>query len=239
MTVKYLDPYKDDKYGKLKGDKSESYFGVTFSEAAVYKTDDAYIIAGHVTNYKGITRSFNPGEPLLDGWCAVPIYGKEYEISKKDKDGKWISEKFTPSLFERTLYQIISEDEDDWMPHNAGISLELTHVPNGMLKDKDLAQLALFVAGNFDYKQVDLSGSLPEYTPPSNNFKGKRGGKSWGMSPDQRMDFIKKQLQADIKADGYKEGRTLAELVDQMILEHADNENFITIYYDLLIACVK
>lgn len=59
------------------------------------------------------------------------------------------------------------------------------------------------------------------------------------MSPDQRMDFIKKQLQADIKVDGYKEGRTLAELVDQMILEHADNENFITIYYDLLIACVK
>ena len=239
MTVKYLDPYKDDKYGKLKGDKSEAYFGVTFSEAVVHKTDDAYIIAGYIKEYKGITRSFKPEQSLTPGLCAVPIYGKEYEIRKKDKDGNWTSEKITPSLFEKTLYQLISENEDDWMPHNAAISLELTHVPNGMLQDKDLARLALFVAGNFDYRQVDLSNTLPEYTPPSNNFKGKGGGKSWGMSPDQRLDFIKKQLQTDIKADGYKEGRTLAELVDQMILEHADNENFITIYYDLLIACVK
>ncbi len=239
MTVKYLDPYKDDKYGKLKGDKSEAYFGVTFSEAVVHKTDDAYIIAGYVEEYKGITRGFKPELPLVPGLCAVPIYGKEYEIRKKDKDGQWTSEKITPSLFEKTLYGLISEDEDSWMPHNAAISLELTHVPNGMLEGKELGQLALSLAGNFDYNQVDLSGSLPEYTPPSNSFKGKGSGKSWGMSPDQRIEFIKKQLQADIKADGYKEARTLAELVDQMLLEHADNENFISIYYDLLIACVK
>ncbi len=87
MTVKYLDPYKDDKYGKLKGDKSEAYFGVTFKEAVVHKTDDAYIIAGYATSYKGITRSFKPEQSLTPGLCAVPIYGKEYEIRKKDKDG--------------------------------------------------------------------------------------------------------------------------------------------------------
>ncbi len=239
MTVKYLDPYKDDKYGKLKGDKSESYFGVTFSEAVVHKTDDAYIIAGHVTKYVGVTRSFKPGAPLLDGWCAVPIYGKEYEIRKKDKDDKWTSEKITPSLFEKALYGLIQKNEDDWMPHNAAITLKLTHLPNEMCDEKDVTEMATFVFANVHLQQVDLSGSLPEYTPPSNNYKGKGSGKSWGMSPDQRMDFIKKQLQADIKADDYKEGRTLAELVDQMILEHADNENFITIYYDLLIACVR
>ena len=239
MTVKYLDPYKDDKYGKLKGDKSESYFGVTFREAVVHKTDDAYIIAGHVTQYKGITRSFKPEQSLTPGFCAVPIYGKEYEIRKKDKDNNWTSEKITPSLFEKALYEVIKKNEDDWMPHNAAISLELTHVPNGMLQGKTEAELSVFVTGNAKFGGIDIFDDLPEYTPPSNNFKGKGGGKSWGMSPDQRMDFIKKQLQADIKADGYKEGRTLAELVDQMILEHADNDNFITIYYDLLIACVK
>ncbi len=239
MTVKYLDPYKDDKYGKLKGDKSESYFGVTFKEAIVHKTDDAYIIAGYVTKYTGITRSFKPELTLEPGLCAVPIYGKEYEIRKKDKDDKWTSEKITPSLFEKALYEVIKKNEDDWMPHNAAISLELTHVPNGMLQGKSEAELSVFVSGNVKYAQIDLFEDLPEYTPPSNNYKGKGGGESWGLSPDQRMDFIKKQLQADIKADGYKQGRTLAELVDQMILEHADNENFISIYYDLLIACVK
>ncbi len=239
MTVKYLDPYKDDKYGKLKGDKSESYFGVTFSEAVVHKTDDAYIIAGQVTSYKGITRSFKPELPLNPGLCAVPIYGKEYEIRKKDKDNNWTSEKITPSLFEKALYREISVDEDNWMPHNAALSLELTHVPNGMCGGKNEAEIATFVCGNIKLAQVDLSGSLLDYKPPSGGGQRKAGGKSWGLSPDQRMEFIKKQLQADIKADGYKEGCTLAELVDQMLLEHADNENFITIYYDLLIACVK
>jgi hypothetical protein len=48
MVVKYLDPYKDDVYGKLRGDKADAYLKVTFDEAKVYKTDDAYILAAYV-----------------------------------------------------------------------------------------------------------------------------------------------------------------------------------------------
>ncbi len=186
-----------------------------------------------------MTHSFKPELTLEPGLCAVPIYGKEYEIRKKDKDDKWISEKITPSLFETAFYALIQKDESTWLGSGSFLAIEFTHVPNGMCHGKDEIELINFVNANCKVDITTASGDLPEYTPPSNGFKGKGSGKSWGLSPDQRMDFIKKQLQADIKADGYKEGRTLAELVDQMILEHADNENFITIYYDLLIACVK
>ena len=108
MTVKYLDPYKDDPYGKLKGDKAEVYFKVSFDEAKVYSTDDSYVVAAFVTAYSGIVRSFKPADPILPGLCAIPIYGQEYEIREKDSSGNWNGVKYQPSVFEKSLYEYIS-----------------------------------------------------------------------------------------------------------------------------------
>lgn len=239
MTVKYLDPYKDDKYGKLRGDKSEAYFGISFDEAIVHKTEDAYIIAGFAIAYTSIVRGFKPENPLTPGLCAVPIYGKDYEIRKKDKDGNWSSETITPSLFEKALYAAISADEDNWIPHNAAIAFSMTHIPNGMLQGKTEAEASAFATENITLSQVDLSGKLPQYTPPSNNGQRKSGGKSWGISPDEKVAFLKKQLAEDIKADGFTKDSCLGDLVDQLILEHADDDKFSEIYFDMVISCVR
>lgn len=239
MTVKYLDPWKDDKYGKLKGDKSEAYFAVEFSEAVVHKTDDAYIIAGHVTAYTGITRNYKPENELTPGLCAVPIYGKEYEVRKKDKDGNWISEKIAPSIFEKTLYQIIAADEDIWIPREAAISGKLTHVPNGMLAGQDEAQLKGTVSGNNVFTQVDLSGKLPEYAPPTGGGQRKGYSKSYGVSPDEKLAFIIKTLKADTINAATKESNSLAVLTEQFLVEHPEDERFSELYFEVLMACVR
>ena len=239
MNVKYLDPYKDDKYGKLRGNKSDDYFGVVFDEAVVHKTEDAYIIAGNVTKYTSVVRGFKPELPLSPGLCAVPIYGKEYEIRRKDKDSNWVSDKITPSLFEKALYLEISKDEDNWMPHNAAISFSIKHLPNDMLEGKSETELISLVESNVTVNQVDLSGKLPEYTPPSNNFQRKGNGKSWGISPDEKIAFIKRIVAEDIKDPDVKKSTCLGDLIDQLILEHKGDEQFLSIYMDFVVACVR
>ncbi|MEL6438689.1 MAG: hypothetical protein AAFQ80_05460 [Cyanobacteria bacterium J06621_8] len=237
--MKYLSPYKDDPYGKLKGDKSESFIGVTFSEAIVHKTDGAYIIAGHVTEYRGVTRSYKPEEALEPGLCAVPIYGKEYEVRKKGSDGNWTSDKFQPSRFEKALYEEIAANEDDWMPHNSAIKVKITF-PNDISLENDSddevkAQIAKWVQN----EQIDLSGKLPEYKAPVPYSKNKGGNGYRGISPDEKIAFLKKQIQADIKDPAYDKEESLAELTNQMLREHADSPNFIEIYFDMLISCVR
>lgn len=239
MNVKYADPYKEEKYGKLKGDKSESYFGVTFSEAVVHKTDEAYIIAGYATDYKSIVRSFNEAQGLTAGNCTIHIYGQEYEVRKKDKDGNWSSDNITPSIFELALYEMIKANEDDWMPHNAAIKVDLTHLPNDMLAGMEPAVAQSMIKGNVKFEQVDLTGKLPEYTPKTSYKKGKSYGGYKSVSPEEKLAFIKKQLEEDVKDKMYKQGQCLADLVDQFHKEHPDDENYIQIYFDILIACVK
>lgn len=239
MTVKYLDPYKDDLYGKLKGDKADAYFKVTFDEARVYKTDDAYILAAYVTSYSGVVRNFKPENPLTPGLCAIPIYGKEYEIRQKDKDGNWQGVKYQPSVYEKALYDHITVHNSFWMPEGQGIKGEVSFMPNDMCASMDAPTLAGLVAGNSRTNAVDLSGKLPEYTPPNNNAQRKGGGKSWGMSPEQKLTFIKQQLCADMAASGFTAENSLPLLIKQVIAENPMDGDLVQIYFDTLIACTR
>ena len=56
---------------------------------------------------------------------------------------------------------------------------------------------------------------------------------------EEKVAFIVKQMELDVKDETYKQGQSLADLVDRLIKEHSDNENFIQIYFDMLIACVR
>lgn len=239
MTVKYLDPWKDDLYGKLKGDKAETYFKVTFDEARVYKTDDAFILAAFVTAYSGIVRNYKPEDPLKPGLCAIPIYGQEYEIRQKDKDGKWTGIKYQPSIYEKALYDHIAVHTSFWMPEGMAIKGEITFMPNGMCASMDTPSLAGLVAANSRTEVIDLSGKLPEYTPPDNNAQRKTGGKSWGMSPEQRLTFIKQQICADIAASGFTAENSLPLLIKQVMAENPMDNELVQIYFDTLTACTR
>lgn len=239
MTIKYLSPYKDDPYGKLRGDKADVYFGVDFSEALIHKTDDAYIIAGFVTKYKSVVRHYKPEEELKPGNCALFIYGKEYEVRKKDSNGQWVSEKITPSLFEVALYKMIAKNEDDWMPFASSIMLQFTHVPNGMCEGKTEDELGRLVKDNVKLTQCDPSGALPEYKVPVPYDSSKSKGGWKGLSPENKMEFLIKQLQADVQDVMVKKSDCLAELVDQLIVERVDCPNFLELYAEFVTACVR
>ena len=240
MVVKYLDPWKDDKYAKLKGDKAESFFKVQFDEAKIYKADDSYILAGYITDYQGVVRSFKPENPITASLCAVPFYGQDYEIRSKDKDGNWKSDKITPSKFERGLYNYLLANEHIYVNNNPVFKGQITHIPNMMCAAYEGDKLTEFVRQNIELVATSESGKLVEYkvTNGSSQRRSFSGGYK-GLSPEDKVAFIKKQMEEDVKSIIHKQGQCLADLTNQMIRENSDNPNFIEIYFEMLIACVR
>lgn len=239
MVVKYLDPYKDDVYGKIRGDKSDAYFKVVYDEAQVYKTEDAYILAGFITQYESVVRNFKPENPLTPGLCAIPIYGQEYEIRQKDKDGNWTGVKYQPSKYEKALYETIKASESLWMPEGKGIRGELSFLPDGMCASMDAPIVTSTLASSNNIMHVPLTERLAAYTPPNNNAQRKGGGKSYGLFPEDRVLFIKKQICSDLAASGFTTENSLPLLINQMIAEHPMDADTIQIYFDTLTACVR
>lgn len=239
MVVKYLDPYKDDVYGKLRGDKADAYLKIIYDEAKVYKTDDAYILAAFVTTYQGVVRNFKPENPLTPGLCAIPIYGQEYEIRQKDKDGNWVGVKYQPSKYEKALYENIKTHESLWMPEGEAIKGEISFMPDGMCATMDAVTIDGMVAANSRTEIVPLTGKLPTYIVPNNNAQRKATGKSYGLSPEERIMFIKKQVCEDLAASGFTTENTLPLLISQMIAEHSMENELVQIYFDTLIACTR
>ena len=83
MPLLYSDPYKDNKFGKIKGDKKDEYFKAVFDEAKFYKHENSYILAGQFTAFFGVARAYKPELGLKAGLVEIPIYGSEYEIRQK------------------------------------------------------------------------------------------------------------------------------------------------------------
>lgn len=239
MVVQYLDPYKDDPYGKLRGDKSDAYFKVVYDEGKIYKSDGAYILAAYVTEYQGVVRSFKPENALTPGLCAIPIYGQEYEIRQKDKTGDWTGVKHQPSIYEKALFENIKTHEPLWIPEGQGIKGELSFLPDGMCATWDAPTLNGTVANNSRTEYVPVSGKLPDYTVPSFSGQRKGGGKSYGLSPDERILFIKKQICADIAASGFTTDNSLPLLIKQVLVEHPMDTDITQIYFDTLTACAR
>ena len=239
MVVKYLDPYKDDPYGKLRGDKAQTYFKINFDEGKIYATDNAYILAAHVTGYTGIVRSFKPENPLLPGLCAIPIYGLEYEIRSKNKDGKWEGIKTQPSAFEEALYEFIKDNENIWQPQNSGIGGEISFVPDGMTGHLDASAIKDLVFQNCKIQTVPLSGKLPAYTPPSNNAQRRSNGYVQKATMDEKMTFIKKEIVDSLTTPGFSSDNSLGALVKQYAVDHPMDEVYFQTYFDLLAAIIK
>ena len=239
MTIKYNDPYGSRKYAQLKGDKRDSYFKIVFSEAVIHKTDEAYILFGQVDEYQGVVRSFKPENAIISGLCIVPFYGQEYEIRKKDRDGNWTSDKIQPSIFEKTLFEIIEANEDDWMPHEASIKGSITHIPDNMLFPMDSRGCKEMVTNNATYEQIDSTGNVPDYVPPSLGGQRKSYGSYQKIGMEDKLLFIKKELIDSVSNQSLSTDDSLSKLMRQFCNENNQDEAFQQLYFDLLMSIVR
>ena len=239
MTIKYNDPYGNRKHAQLKGDKSEAFFKLAFDEARFYKQDDGYILWGYMTEYQGVVRSFKPENPIEAGLCAVPFYDKDYEVRRKDKDGNWQSDKQQPSIFEVKLCKHIAENESLYTATDKAVKGFITHIPNAMLSVHDGNALALQIENSVSIVETSSTDKLPGFEASGNNSQRRGFSNYQKVTMEDKLAFLKKQLEDDVIHVDWKSGKTLSQLTDRIIVEHQDNPNFIEIYFDLLMACVR
>ena len=235
----YQDPWKDDLYGKLKGDKSQVFARLIFEEGKFYKTDNAYIIAGKITEYTNVVRSFKPELGIMPGLCAVPIYGEEYEIRRKDETGKWVGDKTQPSTYEKFLYERIKKEEATWVNPLVNWEGQLSFVPNMMLDNSSQQQKDEILDANCLLQGRDPSGNLPPYSiPKTYRAGGSSSGKSYGMSPDQKLEWIKKQLKEDTTLGNQPNSDSLIDIVGAYYQENSERHPAVNLAIKILGGCV-
>ena len=167
------------------------------------------------------------------------IYSQEYELWEKGDDGKSKPVKYQPSKFEKALATSIDANKSAWMPEGKNIGGEISLSPDAQVSSFRTEDLSSFVTNSCKIEPIGSSGKLPEYTPPSTGAYKKGSGKAYGVSPEDKLAFIKKELCSSIAASWAKEDASLGLLVEQMITEHKDDETFLAVYFDLLKATVK
>lgn len=236
--ILYQDPWKDDPYGKLKGDKSQAFVRLLFEEAKVYKTDNAYIIAGMITQYTNVVRSYKPERGIEPGLCAVPIYGEEYEIRRKDESGTWVGDKVQPSAFEKALYNRIKGEEATWVSPIVNWTGQLSFAPNMMLENNTQQQIDELIDSNCLLQGMEPTGTLPPYTPPKSYRKGGAGGKSYGKSSDEKLEWIKKQIKDETTIGGQTNGEALIDVVDAFYQDNKERGQSAALVIRILGACV-
>ena len=234
----YQDPWKDDPYGKLKGDKSQAFSRLVFEEGKFYKTDNAYIIAGKITQYTNVVRSYKPELGIMPGLCAVPIYGEEYEIRRKDDSGKWVGDKTQPSAFEQALYKRIKGEEKVWLDENINWEGQLSFVPNMMLENNTQEQIDQLIDANCLLQGMTPTGNLPAYSPPKTYRGNSSSGKTYGMSPEQKLEWFKKQIKDDTTLGAQPSTNSLIDIVDAYYQENKEREASVAITIDILGECL-
>lgn len=239
MPIKYNDPYGNREYAQLKGDKRDSYFKISFSEAVFLKSDEGYTLFGQVDEYQGVIRSFKPENPIVPGLCIVPFYSQNYEVRKKDSSGNWSSEKMPPSSYERYLCQLIDDYTDDWISPGFSVKGSITHIPDAMLQGQDAGTALGTIVNNCEINKIPSTGNLPKYEVSSSGGQRKSYSGYKGVSIEDKLLFVKKELCDSIKIGTYTPEISLGELVDAFCKEHADNTNYQQIYFDLLMSLIR
>ena len=231
--IKYTDPYNNDPYGKLKGDKSDVYLKIEFSEAKLYEVDNGYVLAGNITNYIGAVRAFKPEEPIKPGLCAIPIYEREFEIWHKNKDGKNTSTKCQPSLFEKNLVSHLKSNFSPSLAADKAIKGSIGFLPNAQLLGLSEFDIAANIPHNCQLEVITATGNLPEYKPYKASDKKASNGK-YGLSPNDKLAWLKQELVSAIASSNFTEETSLSLLLKQFIYENDKDETFLALYTDIL-----
>lgn len=224
--IKYLDPYKDISYARLKGDKASSLFKVEFAEGKFHKTDSGYVLMADVLFLNGVVKAFKPEEGLPSpvGMCAIPIYSKDYELWDK-KENKSIT--ISPTIHEKNLCghldMTISEDK-----HYRG---SITLLPNDNFTNLSDADISNLVSANCQLLEATASGKLPVYEEFSPSNYKKNG--SYKLTPTEKLKILKEELADSIQENGFNGEMSLIDLVDQIATE-TKNENTLAIYVDFI-----
>lgn len=232
-AAKYYSPYKDDPYGKVKGDKTSSYFTVNIGEAKVHLIDNGYILAGHINSMGGILPAFAKDEAIPSGLCAIPIYNAEYEIREKIGD-KWEGVKYQPSRSEKALCDLIKEAGDSWTKDDVCIKGTISFIPDAILTGRTDGEVKAQVQQNTQVEFITPTGKLPAYKTPDNNAQRKGGSWSKGASLDEKAAFLRKELSGFLPDPDYNEDTNLGLLVHRTKQSMEEDEVFLTLYFDIL-----
>ena len=239
MTVKYCNPWKDDPYGKLKGDKSDTWFRFRFDEGIMHATDNGYVLAANITEWNGVVAAYKPEDGATLGLCAIPFYKEQYEIRVKDASGTYKSVNTQPSIFEKALCHEIETDKDKWIPDNGAIAGVISHSPNAQLMSMDEATIKSLMLSSCNLVTVPKTAKLPEYQADKSSYR-KSDHKGYSkVSPQDKLAFLKKELVDSISAQWANEECPLATLVEQAINEHKEDKDYLQIYFRLLNATIS
>jgi hypothetical protein len=240
VSIKYSDPYKDDKFGKLKGNKCLTWFKVYFNEGKLYKQDDGYVLAANFTDFEGISHSFgNQGEQARGGLAVLSIYAKEYEerksTGKQDDRGKWIYEtvRVKPSIFEQWLCEQIEDNPSFWLPENSqNISGNITFPLDPQVASMSEEVRASFFPTSYQISTVPKSDKLPEWKPKT-PYRAGGGYGAKGATIEDKVAFVKQELIATI-GDTATDSMSIAQLTASLVAKYRNDEQFLVIYTDLI-----
>ncbi len=228
----YSDPWKDNPYGKLKGDMTQVWAGLIFDDGKLYHHEDTYVLCANFTRFEGaVVRSYKPELsfefPLLATWT---IHSKDYTERQKNKDTeKYETVTCKASIHEKLLYQAIT-DNPQWLEKE--IKGKITHSPNGQYQGNE----SKLPEGCLNIEVIEPLGKLPEWTPPKPFSKGSGGNKP---SLEDKTAWLKKELAqglvSELLRDKYlKEAPCLHTLIKEIVQQHRDDEIFLSAYFDLL-----
>ncbi len=186
----YSDPWKDNPYGKLKGDMTQVWAGLIFDNGKLHHHEDTYVLCANFTRFEGaVVRSFKPENPIEFPLLAVwVIHSKDYTERQKNKDtNKYEEVSCKASIHEKLLYQAIA-DNPQWLEKE--IKGKITHSPNGQYQDKEQQVLP---QGSMSIEVIEPLGKLPEWTPPT---KQSRGNGNWSnkASLSDKATWLKREL---------------------------------------------
>lgn len=230
----YSDPWKDNPYGKLKGDMTQVWAGLNFDNGKLYHHEDTYVLAASFTSFEGaVVRSYKPENPIEFPTLATwTIHGKDYTDRQKNKDTqKYETVSCKASIHEKLLYEIIANNPS-WLEKE--IKGKITHFPDGQYAGKE----DKLIDGSIALEVIEPLGKLPEWVAPktystnSSNWNNK-------ASLEDKTNWLKKELISGLISDSQKEKFTASlpsihMLVWEIVNQHKDNELFLGAYFDLL-----
>lgn len=246
MSIYYSDPYKDNKFGKLKGDKKQSYFKVGFTEVKLYKHENAYIIAGQFNNYMGVQHSYTGASTIEPGLCEMPIYGSEYDYRQKkpgtgikDVKAEYETIQLQPSIAELLLYKHIEDNPSVYLEGNS-FKGDITFYPDDNYTSMNEVDRLAHVLNFTNLENIPTSGQYPEWIPPKPYSKTNSYGGYRGISLEEKLTFLKSELAETVNEHTIRSDKTLpiAAYIHAILEENSDNERFLVTYFDLLKALI-
>ena len=231
----YSDPWKENPYGKLKGDMTQVWAGLIFDDGKLYHHEDTYVLCANFTGFEGaVVRSFKPEQPInFPALATWTIHGKDYTERQKNKDTeKYETVACKASIHEKLLYQAIS-DNPQWLEKE--IKGKISHCADGQYQGKE----DKLIEGSIAIEVIEPLGKLPEWTPPKPFSKNSSGSWSNKASLEDKATWLKKELAqglvGELLREKYvKQPPCVHTLVKEIVQQHKDDEMFLGAYFDLL-----